>query len=376
MTISRYTTSTYNKTSLTLPSPPTSLVGTPGPGQASIAFTPGANGGSPITSYTMTSNPGNISQSGASSPIIVTGLTNGTSYTFTGIASTAVGNSVDSSPSNSVIPANAFSLDYLVVAGGGAGGTGQSATNGGTGGGGAGGLRTGNLSVSPGTNYTVTVGAGGSNTNGSDSVFSSITSQGGGLGGNYDVNTGTVGSSGGSGGGGGATVFGAATIAGGSGNSSPQQGYGGGFATASFSCPNGGGGGGAGAAGSDTTFNGPGGNGGSGQYITITGANVAYAGGGGGAPWGCGAANGTGGVGGGGNGRANTGGISGSVNTGGGGGGCDNSGGGSGGSGLVILKVPNPFTANIANTLTFNTTNTVSGFTIYAFTAGTGNITF
>ena len=58
-------------------------------------------------------------------------------------------------------PTGVTSVDYLVVAGGGGGARDQ---NGGTsgGGGGAGGFRTGTgLSVTPGTTYTVTVGAGG-----------------------------------------------------------------------------------------------------------------------------------------------------------------------------------------------------------------------
>jgi hypothetical protein len=69
---------------------------------ASVTFTAGATGGSAITSYTVTSNPGNITASGATSPITVTGLTNGTSYTFTVTATNANGTSSASSASNSV----------------------------------------------------------------------------------------------------------------------------------------------------------------------------------------------------------------------------------------------------------------------------------
>jgi hypothetical protein len=92
-------------TPFTNPSSPTNVVATPGNAQASIVFTaPTDNGGSPITSYTVTSNPGNITASGASSPIIVSGLTNGTAYTFTVVATTAVGNSTASVASSSVTP--------------------------------------------------------------------------------------------------------------------------------------------------------------------------------------------------------------------------------------------------------------------------------
>ena len=45
-----------------------------------------SNGGSAITSYTVKSSPGSISASGSTSPMTVTGLTNGISYTFTATA--------------------------------------------------------------------------------------------------------------------------------------------------------------------------------------------------------------------------------------------------------------------------------------------------
>ena len=72
--------------------------------QAAVEFTPPASdGGSPITSYTVTSNLGNTA-TGAASPIIVTGLTNGTAYTFTVTAANVAGAGPPSSPSNSVKP--------------------------------------------------------------------------------------------------------------------------------------------------------------------------------------------------------------------------------------------------------------------------------
>ncbi|MGH3768547.1 MAG: fibronectin type III domain-containing protein [Pseudonocardiaceae bacterium] len=60
--------------------------------------------GSPVLSYTVTSNPGGLTASGPAGPITVTGLTNGVSYTFTVIAANANGTSQPSSPSNAVTP--------------------------------------------------------------------------------------------------------------------------------------------------------------------------------------------------------------------------------------------------------------------------------
>jgi uncharacterized protein (TIGR02145 family) len=92
---------------LTAPGAPTSVVATAGNASASVAFTaPASNGGSVITGYTVTSSPGGISATGATSPINVTGLTNGTAYTFTVIATNALGNSGASAASTAVTPAS------------------------------------------------------------------------------------------------------------------------------------------------------------------------------------------------------------------------------------------------------------------------------
>ncbi|NEN85356.1 fibronectin type III domain-containing protein, partial [Paenibacillus elgii] len=76
-----------------------------GESQATIKFTaPVSDGGSAITGYTVTSSPGGLTASGTGSPITVTGLTYGTAYTFTVVATNGVGNSKASLPSNSVTP--------------------------------------------------------------------------------------------------------------------------------------------------------------------------------------------------------------------------------------------------------------------------------
>lgn len=84
---------------------PTSVVATGGNAQASVAFTaPNDNGGFTITGYTVTASPGGITATGSSSPIVVTGLTNGTAYTFTVTATNSAGVGVASSSSASVTP--------------------------------------------------------------------------------------------------------------------------------------------------------------------------------------------------------------------------------------------------------------------------------
>ncbi|TXK77048.1 hypothetical protein FU659_23940 [Paenibacillus sp. N3.4] len=69
------------------------------------------NGGSAITRYEVTASPGNITVPGAASPITVTGLSNGTAYTFTMKAVNSVGKSAASTVSNIVTPRSSSSED-------------------------------------------------------------------------------------------------------------------------------------------------------------------------------------------------------------------------------------------------------------------------
>ncbi|MBL9142692.1 MAG: tail fiber protein [Verrucomicrobiaceae bacterium] len=89
-----------------VPGAPTIGTATAGNASASVAFTaPAITGGSAILDYTVTSNPGTITATGSNSPITVSGLTNGTAYTFTVTARNAIGPGAASAPSNSVTPA-------------------------------------------------------------------------------------------------------------------------------------------------------------------------------------------------------------------------------------------------------------------------------
>jgi len=94
-------------TPATVPAAPTHISAVAGDGQATVAFTaPTDNGGSAITGYEVTAAPGNAVYFGLSSPIVVAGLSNGTSYTFTVKAINAAGSSLFSTASNSVVPAS------------------------------------------------------------------------------------------------------------------------------------------------------------------------------------------------------------------------------------------------------------------------------
>jgi len=132
---------------------------------ASISFTaPTNNGGRVITSYTAVSSPGNItatiSQAGSGS-ITVTGLTGNTTYTFIVYASNAVGNSINSSSSNPVtIKPQVVTYNAWAAAIGGGGG-GAAATEMAGAGGGGGGVNTCQFTTTPGTQFSISIGAGG-----------------------------------------------------------------------------------------------------------------------------------------------------------------------------------------------------------------------
>jgi len=267
-----------------------------------------------------------------------------------------------------IVVADAILVDFLVVAGGGAGGYSTSSA-----GGGAGGYRTSasqtggpntaesKTGISVGVATTITVGAGGAATttqnrgsNGSNSVLGVITSIGGGGGATYqgsDFN-GTAGNGGSGGGGAGNGASGGG--AGGTGTAG-QGNNGGTYGNVPYY---GGSGGGAGAAGGNQ-----GAAGGAGLSSSLSGTSTAYAGGGG-------SYNSLGGTGGGGAGHPNASTSTGTANRGGGGGNGNSSlsNVNSGGSGIVIVKIPDTYTATFSGGVT-QTNSSAGGFKTYIVTA-------
>ena len=108
---------------VTSPGAPTNVLATNASSPSVVSWTaPESNGGAAITSYTVTSTPGSVTCSTASSPCEVTGLTNGTTYTFTVTATNTAGTGTASTASSSVIPATCANGGTCVVGNTGPGG--------------------------------------------------------------------------------------------------------------------------------------------------------------------------------------------------------------------------------------------------------------
>lgn len=276
----------------------------------SVAFTAPANiGGSAITSYTVFSSGGQTA-TGSASPVIVTGLTTGTAYTFTVLATNSYGSSPVSASSNSATPvaqgqqAYTTAGTYSWVAPSGITSVSVVTVGGGGGGGGGGALAyKNNISVTPGASYSVVVGAGGvsagGGTAGSNGGNSSFTASFGTMtagGGNAATNAAGGAPSGvydgGGSGGAGTNAIGVPGYTGGGAAGYAGNGGNGGYPSTGF--PGAGGGG----AGGDWVYNGgggvgilgqgtsgaTGGQGGSGGANGTATAGGAYGGGAGGSP--------------------------------------------------------------------------------------------
>lgn len=104
----------------TNPDPPTAVTANAGDGSAAVSWSaPVDDGGSTITSYTVTASPGGAVCSSSATTCTVSGLSNGTTYTFTVVATNAIGSSAASSASAATTPR---------ASGGGGGGGGGSPT--------------------------------------------------------------------------------------------------------------------------------------------------------------------------------------------------------------------------------------------------------
>lgn len=256
-----------------VPNAPTNVSATSGGNTTSVvSFTASTDAGSSaITGYRVTSTPSGLTATGSASPITITGLTNGTSYTFTVAAQNAVGFSGESTASGSITPVtpqqvaytSAGTYSFVVPAGlnpnklavvlvGAGGGSGYAST--GSYAGGGGGLRYRNNITAPsaGTSISVVVGAPASWNDGNPSTFgtnsdayylTAANGHGGGYGGAVFATSGL--------GGGGTTISG--DVGGGNGGS------------ARYSNAGGGGAGGYSGNGGDASQNGSGGGGGGGE---------------------------------------------------------------------------------------------------------------
>lgn len=200
---------------------------TAGNGQATVVLVAPDDGGSTITGYTVVSNPaGGVDQQAGTTALVrtITGLANGTAYTFTATATNGVGTSPASDPSDPVTPvapsgeASTFQatggtitepgdgyryweflgndtlnvtqegvVEYLAVGGGGGGSGGNSSAAGGSGGGE---VKQDSMTIPVGA-HAIAIGPGGAasgsnsvgGAGGSTSIGSLVTVLGGGPGG-------------------------------------------------------------------------------------------------------------------------------------------------------------------------------------------------
>jgi len=263
------------------PGAPTIGTATAGNASASVTFSAPTCVGTGSLTYSVKSTPGCFTNTGASSPIVVSGLTNCTAYTFKASGVTPGGTGPASAASNSatpvaptcatystpgsysfVVPIGVTSIAVVVIGGGGNGGAsafgyaacyGTCLYSGGNGGGGGGLAYSNGRTVTPGCSIPLRVAANNSGTSAATSTYfccytgTGVWGRAGGNGlvGNPNGNAGRNGASG-VGGGNGGTSYGISNGAAGnpgSYNCTPQRGgYGGGAGgyTSNGGCGNGG----------------------------------------------------------------------------------------------------------------------------------------
>ena len=95
------------------PTPPTTITPAAGDGQATVTFSGATPRGAAITGYTVVASPGGATVSGSTSPITVTGLTNGVAYTFEIVAINIVGTSETSTVSSEVTPRQVIPVNAI-----------------------------------------------------------------------------------------------------------------------------------------------------------------------------------------------------------------------------------------------------------------------
>lgn len=98
----------------TVPGAPSGVSAVAGDAQADVSFAEPGDGGTPITGYSAICTDGttNVSANGTVSPITVTGLVNGTTYTCSVVATNGVGPGAPSAPSNPITPRGNQSITF------------------------------------------------------------------------------------------------------------------------------------------------------------------------------------------------------------------------------------------------------------------------
>jgi YDG domain/MBG domain (YGX type)/Fibronectin type III domain len=100
-----------------VPGVPATVTAMAGNGEATVSFTaPTFTGGASISGYTVASDLGGFTAAGATSPLVVTGLNNGTAYTFTVKATNSEGSSAASVASGIVTPIAPQAITFAGIA--------------------------------------------------------------------------------------------------------------------------------------------------------------------------------------------------------------------------------------------------------------------